>query len=262
MKPSKHIWMFLAALLLLAGCETPRLPREPADLGQIFEMPDVLRDLGLPDLSQIQNLPELTDLPALNVGANAVAFAGPTEQGLRPGDRIAGTDIELVSIGDGNAAFRIAGLNSTRTLGDSLDFDGAWPGISGVDYSLRLRIYAIAGGRVRAAGVHRLVVQNIQPVAQSVSLTGTTLDIPFAGSATAGGQIKGLTLGYVGSHERGAQISGLAADAYPYYRLGDSITWSGLLRADIPIRYNLRLLFYNENSMQVGGIATIGLPAR
>jgi hypothetical protein len=255
--------MFLVlGLFLVVGCEMPRLPSEPADLPQLPEMPDLIRDLGLPDLSQIPNLPEVNDLPVLNVGPNAVAFAGPTERRIAVGERIPGTDIELVGISEQGADFRLAGLNSSRSLGDSLDYEGAWPGLSGVTYSLRLRIYTIGSDSVRAAGVHRLVVEEIQPVQQAVQISGTTISIPFAGSVNQGERIKGLTFGYAGSNERGAEISGLPADVYPYRKLGDSLNWSGLLRPDIPVEYSLRVLFYNENALQVGGVATIGLPAQ
>ena len=45
-----------------------------------------------------------------------------------------GTDIQLSAIVDGRAEFLFSGLRAERIAGDSLDFDGAWPNISGVDY--------------------------------------------------------------------------------------------------------------------------------
>jgi hypothetical protein len=252
------LWML--ATLMLAACELPRLPQEPADLPQLPELPSVIRDLGLPDLSQIPNLPDIGDLAQINVGPNAMAFAGPTEQQIGVGERIPGTDIELISTSDGSAEFRIAGLRATRSLGDSLDYEGEWPGVSGVNYSLRLRIYHVGSNNVRAAGVHRLVVDNIQPAEQAVRLTGSTLRIPYTASAADGETIKGMTLSYAGSDDRGAQLRGLPGDAYPYRKIGDSIQWSGRLRPDLLVEYNLRVLFYNSNSLQVGGVATLQLP--
>jgi hypothetical protein len=252
--------LWVLATLALAACDLPRLPQEPADLPQLPGLPDVIRDLGLPDLSQIPNLPEIGDLPLLNVGPDAINFAGPTERRIDVGERIPGTDIELVSTSNGNAEFRIAGLRATRSLGDSLDYEGPWPGASGANYSLRLRIYHVGSNNVRSAGVHRLVVENIQPAEQAGRLTGTTLSIPYTASAANGETIKGLTLGYAGVDDRGARLSGLAGDAYPYRKIGDSIQWSGRLRPDLLVEYNLRVLFYNDNSLQVGGVATLQLP--
>lgn len=260
MRAIKLLLLCLIAALALAACDLPRLPQEPADLPQLPEMPDVLRDLGLPDLSQIPNLPEIGDLPLLNVGPDAIGFAGPTERAINVGERIPGTDIELVSINDGSAEFRIDGLRAARSLGDSLDYEGPWPGVSGVDYSLRLRIYNVSRNTVRAAGVHQLIAQNIQPVEQAVNLTGATLTIPYTASAANGETLKGLTLGYGGADDRGARLTGLPADAYPYRKIGDSIQWTGQLRPDLPVEYNLRVLFYNDSTLQVGGVATLQLP--
>ncbi len=262
MRILKRFLSIIAAFLILAACDMPRLPSEPADLPQLPDMPNVLRDLGLPDLSQIPNLPELDDLPNLNVGPNAVAFAGPSERRITVGERIPGTDIELVSIGEQGAEFSINGLRANRAIGDSLDYEGGWRGVNGVNYSLRLRLYSIGSDSVRAAGVHRIVVENIQPVEQKVNLSGTTIGVPFVSSVAAGQSIKGLTFGYAQSTERGAEITGLPGDVYPYRKLGDSIQWEGQLRPDILVKYNLRVLLYNDNNLQVGGIATLQLPAQ
>jgi hypothetical protein len=252
----------LFASTLLWGCDLPGLPTERPSLPEIGGLPDVLRDLGLPDLSSVPNLPDIGDLPALSVGPNAVAFAGPTERRINVGERIPGTDIELAAIGAEGAEFRIAGLRSVRSMADSLDYDGAWTGANGVEYNLRLRIYYVGDNNVRAAGVHRLVVQNIQPVEQQVSLQGNTLRVPYTASVSRGETLKGLTFGYRGAADRGAEITGLPPGDFPYRSVGDSIRWQGRLRPDIPIQYDLRVLLFNENTLQVGGIATIQLPGQ
>lgn len=262
MRLLKTIFLVLLASLVLAACDMPRLPSEPADLPQLPGMSDVLRDLGLPDLSQIPNLPAIEDLPNLNVGPNAVAFAGPNERRIGVGETIPGTDIQLVSINEQGAEFLIDGLRANRAIGDSLDYEGPWRGANGVTYSLRLRVYNIGSNSVRAAGVHRLVVENIQPVEQQVNLTGTTVSVPYAASVNTGQTMKGLTFGYAQSTDRGAEITGLPADVFPYRKLGDSIVWEGQLRPDILIEYNLRVLLYNNSNLQVGGIATLQLPTQ
>lgn len=260
--------IFVFILATLSACnqiespiDLPTVPSAPS-LPSISELPDMLKDLELPNLSGLSDVPELSDLPALQVPDGGIVFAGPTERQIGVGERIPGTDIELTGISEDGAEFRIAGLRSVRALGDSLDFDGNWPGIDGVAYSLRLRIYRIGDNSVRAAGVHRVVVENIQPVAQPVSLTGVTLKAPYVTSAAAGEILHGLTYRYVGRDDRGAELAGLATDEYPYRKTGDSIRWEGRLRPDIPVKYELRVLFYGENTLQVGGIVTLGLPER
>ncbi len=72
-----YLLLTLLLVALLAGCNTPELPSLPdlpieapdfSNLPAIPEalrnLPGVLEDLGLPDLSQIGNLPTLEDLPS------------------------------------------------------------------------------------------------------------------------------------------------------------------------------------------------------
>ena len=101
----------LIALALLTACirpdlpGAPQLPKPPSprsipgledllDKLPGFDL-DMLRELGLPDLSSIADLPQLADLPGLALAENAIAFAGPTEMRINVGDVIHGTDIQL-----------------------------------------------------------------------------------------------------------------------------------------------------------------------
>ncbi|MEZ4617084.1 MAG: hypothetical protein R2867_16470 [Caldilineaceae bacterium] len=261
-------------LLLLGGCKAPELPKMPEmpDLSQLPELPglpeslrdlpDVVKDLGLPDLSTISDLPSLEDLPNFQTPPGAISYSGPTEHSLNVGDRLPGTDIVLTAINDSGAEFQIAGMRSMRALGDSLDFDGTWPGIGGVDFSLRLRIYYVGSSTVRAAGVQSILIHDIQPVETNVSLSGNTIKLPFTVNASTGAQFPGMTLGYAGQEDRGANISGLPTGDYPFRKIGDSINWKGFVRADIPVEYNIRMLYYDTNRAQVGGIVTIALPSQ
>lgn len=181
-KMRRLIPSLIIALTLLSACfgpdlpgapQMPRLP-SPRSLPGVDELLDqlpgfdldLLRELGLPDLSDIADLPQLVDLPSLDVAENAIAFTGPTEMRIEIGEFIRGTDIQLTAIVDGRAEFLFSGLRAERIAGDSLDFDGPWPNIGGVDYLLRLRVYRVTEEYVRAAGVHRLVIEGIQPIHQ------------------------------------------------------------------------------------------------
>jgi hypothetical protein len=155
----------------------------------------------------------------------------------------------------------MAGLRSVRTIGDSLDFDGSWPGLPDAEYHLRARLYLISGNSVRVAGVHQLILRNIQPsVDNSVSLSGQTIQFPFTVAINAGETIAGTTLRYVGSDERGAQLGGLAEGEYPYRKVGDSILWKGRVRTDVAVSYSLRMLYYTTTQARVGGVVTVALP--
>jgi hypothetical protein len=183
---------------------------------------------------------------------------------LTSGQRIAGTDIRLVSSEQGAdaAQFEIAGLRAPRQLGDSLDYDGTWPGLGGVSYQLRLRVYQIGGGQVRAAGVQRLVIENVAPQVAGVDMnTGRhTLTFPHTVTSAAGASFPGMTLGYGGQDSRGATLRGLPEGDYPYRKLGDSVEWSGLLTPNVPVVYHLRLLYYQEANATVGGVVIVSLP--
>lgn len=279
MKPN-HLFRMLFGLvlpltLLLGACSTPEMPQMP-ELPQLPEMPDlsqlpgipdslrnlpdVINDLGLPDLSQIANLPALEDLPALQTPPGAISYNGPTEWPLNVGEGIPGTDIVLTGVTDAGAEFQIAGMRSLRQMGDSLDFDGDLPSIGGVTYNLRLRIYYIGNNSIRAAGVQRILIRDIQPQKADVALGGRTIKLPFTVNVSTGGTIAGTTLGYGGEEERGGRITGLPEGDYPFLKIGDSISWKGYVRADIPVDYQLRMLYYDANQAQVGGIVTIALP--
>ncbi len=266
--------LLLTLMLFASACsrpelpEIPQLPELPAlpDLPgvptELEELPNLMRDLGLPDISSISNLPGLDDLPMLQTPPGAVAFSGPTEQTLSIGDRLPGTDIVLTAINNGNAEFQIAGFRSERTSGDSLDFDGAWPGIGGVDYNARFRLYYIGNSSIRAAGVHRIVIQDAQATKADVTPSGNTMKFPFTVNVGTGETIAGTTLGYAGETDRGGQISGLPEGDYPFHKIGDSISWQGYVRGDIPATFNMRMLYYDANQAQVGGIVTVALPGQ
>jgi hypothetical protein len=196
----------------------------------------------------------------LQVPAGAVVYAGPTERRLNVGQNVPGTDISLTGMNNEGAVFQIAGYRSIRKVGDSLDYDGDWPNIAKVRNTLRLRIYHIGENQIRVAGVQRLVIENTQPTVRGGTLTGDMARVPFTASVSAGETIPGTTYRYTGQAERGAQIGGLAEGEYPYRKIGDSITWEGRVRADIPARYDLRVLFYNDNQLQVGGLVSLALP--
>jgi hypothetical protein len=258
------------AILFLAGCilpDYPFSPELPSDLPQIpglpselSDLPEILGDLGLPDLSEIVGLPDEDSLPSMEHRPGGIVFRGPSEKRINIGARIPGTDMTLLHIGEDGAEFEIDGMRSVRTIGDSLDFDGPWPGIEGVDYSLRLRIYRISGDYVRAAGVHQLGILDVQPVQVSVDLREPVLKFAFSSGVKTNENIAGITYGYGGQDDRGGRLSGLDEGEYPYRKIGDSIRWEGQLRPDIPAQYNVRMLYYGPESARVGGVVKLSLP--
>jgi hypothetical protein len=266
---ARTITIILVALMA-AGCALPlpiptelpvEIPGVPRDLS---ELEGLLGDLGIPDLSQLGNVPGLESLGGLQTPPGAITFQGPLDLPLAAGDTIPGTDIRFVGAESGAdaAQFEIAGLRAPRRIGDSLDYDGAWPGTTGVTYHLRLRLYQIGNGQARAAGVQRLVIENIAPHEANVNIEGGshTLRFPHSVTANAGDQFAGMTLSYTGQDDRGATLQGMAEGEYPYRKLGDSVKWAGRLTPAVSVVYDLRLLYYQEANATVGGVAIVSLP--
>lgn len=230
---------------------TIELPKELADLEATW------RDLGLPDLSAVPNLPALGDLPIQQTPPGAINYNGPTEIALVVGDVIRGTNIKLTAINGTSADFTIDGQRVTRQLGDALDYDGPFVGLNENEYHLRLRIYSIGDTTVRAAGVQQLILAEIAPTASSGKFEGTTIQFPFTVGVNTGDTIAGTTLRYQGGADQGAHFGGLAEGEYAYRKLGDSLVWQGHVRSDVLADYQLRILFYNADQARVGGIVTL-----
>jgi hypothetical protein len=261
----------LVTVLLLAGCEDltveapqlpdlPELPTVSVELPELPSLEEMARDLNLPDLSQISDLPQLVDLPIQQTPAGAINFNGPTERQISVGDWIPGTNMVLAAMIPEGAEFEIGSLRAIRRIGDSLDFDGPWPGVENATYSLRLRVYFVGDEGVRAAGVHQLIVYNVEPqVDPTVVLGDGTVRFPFTVGVAAGETLTGTTIRYLGSDESGGQLGGLAEGEYPYRRVGDSIVWRGRVRSDIVAEFQLRMLFYTAEQAQVGGLVTLDL---
>lgn len=262
--------VLLLLAVLVAGCSLPvpmptRLPVEipglPSDWG---ELQGLIEEFGIPDLSDLGNIPGLETLGGLQTPPGGIAFQGPLELSLSAGQTIPGTDIRFVQAESGGdaAQFEIAGLRAPRRMGDSLDFDGGWPGASGVSYHLRLRVYQIGNGQVRAAGVHRVIIQNVQPRVAPVNVEGDehALRFPHTVTTGAGQSFPGMTLVYSGFESRGAQLAGLPEGEYHYRKIGDSVEWAGLLTPEIPVVYHLRMLYYQEANATVGGVVIVSLP--
>lgn len=271
MKGVRIAAMLLMAVVLLAGCSVPvPLPgrdagnggggglRLPADLSDLTSM---WNDLGLPDLSGLANLPGVDSLPLVESLPGGIVLRGPVERRVMAGNYVPGTNLYLARTGPNGAEFEILGMHSVRTVGDSLDFDGGWPGMQNVEYNARLRIYHVGEAQVRAAGVHQLKISGIAPQKTDLALVGQGVKFPFTARVAVGETIPGTTLSYAGEKELGAELSGLQANEYPYFKAGDSVRWRGNLRPDMAVEFNLRILMYDSQHAQVGGVVTVAAPA-
>ncbi len=263
--PPRHLSRLLILITLLlmlqtAACAPPAFPELPGIPDDLRAVPQALEGLRLPNLSGIA-MPGLDALGVLTAPPGAIVFAGPTAPQLAAGERLPGSDITYVGVDGEDALFTIAGLRSLRRMGDSVDFEGAWPGLPGSVYEARLRIYAFTDEGVWLAGVQQLLIPELAPVAGPVPAGAATLTFPFVDGVQADGSdtISGTTLGYLGRYERGAQLAGVPEGEYPYRTVGDSVVWRGQLRPEVGARYDVRIIAYGRDSLRVGGTVAVTL---
>lgn len=187
----------------------------------------------------------------------SLTYRGPVELSTEPGEYVAGTDILYVGASEGRAEFQIEGQPARKKIGDSLDWHGE--AVDGVDLKLNLRVLLITEQSVHTGGTVAIEVRNASPRSMPVD-TGSankfTVAVTYA--VEKGERIPGSLLSYEGKdEERGAVLGGV--EGYPYRKAGDSIDWEGRLRDNVWLRLNLRVLFFNDKTLRVGGLATIWL---
>lgn len=192
-----------------------------------------------------------------------VIYKGPIEQGIPVNSFLAGSDIEYVGLKDEKTAeVRIKGQRAFKRNGDSLEWKGS--PLEGVDVQLRDRVLWFSPDRLQLAGTIDLTVNQIAPKPGSIPQIpdkGTSklivYKLPVIYRVQRGETISGTTLTYVGKTEKGAELGGLLKDEYPYREVGDSISWQGQLRSKVYLDLVARTVFYNEDSLNLTGVATI-----
>jgi hypothetical protein len=176
---------------------------------------------------------------------------------LEPGSMIPGTRIVFVQAVDDLYEFTIDGLETYRQPGDSLNWRGVVaPGVFG-DYRLRLRGDFL--GRLQAEGPVELAVLNPAPVeipptqtpAAAIHIEGITANY----FVPQGARIPGTTLVFEGLQNDLAELSGTVG--YPFFAADDSLLWSGKLRDNVYLRYNLRISSLDEEGLGLTGTAEL-----
>lgn len=198
-----------------------------------------------------------TPRPAPTPEGDVITFSAPYTFELAPGRAIPGTQIVYIQASNDLYEFSINGLQSYRQLGDSL----AWRGIiaPGVMGDYRLRLQSSFRDPLLAEGDVTLTVFNPGPVEIPPTQTPPG-DIYFSGidvhyAVPVDRRIPGTTLVYVGEQNEVAELSGTAG--YPFFALDDSLLWSGKLRENIYLRYNVRINNLDEAWLELQGTAEI-----
>ena len=201
--------------------------------------------------------PAPTPPPEPTPHGDTLFFSASYNAPLEPGTAIPGTRIVYVQVVGDLHEFSIDGLQAYRQVGDSLTWRGlVAPGVFG-DYRLRLRGDFL--GRLQAEGQVELAVLNPAPVEIPPTQTPVAAiyveGIPANYYVPQGARIPGTTLIFEGMRNDVAELSGTAG--YPFFAPEDSLLWSGKLRENVYIRYNLRVSSLNENGLGLTGTAEL-----
>lgn len=184
---------------------------------------------------------------------------------LAPGDSVPGAGLTFVDRQGDAFAVIIDGQQTLKRVGDSF----FWSGViaPGVFANFNLRLTTSMFGGLPVAGPVEIIVFNPQPVAEPGVPDGTGkyhyTNIVADYTTPVGYTIPGTTAVYEGLEERNqggqtvrlGRLSGTAG--YPYLALGDSLNWTGRLRDNVYLAYNLRVTTVNEEAIRLTGTAEL-----
>jgi hypothetical protein len=148
----------------------------------------------------------------------------------------------------------IDGLQTLKATADSVKWSGALVLFSLVDLNMRVLTYDDSG--MNLAGTIRILVQDPNPTpADPASNPMANFVIPLTYTVQRSTNLPGTTVTYVGSQTQGAEFSNL--DQIPFRDRFDSVVWQGRLRERISVRYDLRVLDFNDDRVILGGTANV-----
>jgi hypothetical protein len=198
-----------------------------------------------------------TPPPSPTPEGDTLVFNAPYSIQLEPGTVVPGTRIVFVNAGNDLYEMSIDGLQAYLPAGNSITWRGVVaPGLFS-DYQLRLR--RDFRGRLLAEGEVRVAVLNPAPVeippTQTPSAPIHYSQIQVSYFVPEGYRIPGTTLIYEGEQNGVAELSGTAS--YPFFAPNDTLLWTGKLRPNITIRYNLRVSNLDQYGLALSGTAEL-----
>lgn len=200
-----------------------------------------------------------SNIPIIGGGAptpsRQISYDGAVTLNVRAGETLAGTTIAYQGKApDGRAIMSINGLQALKATADSVKWSGALVLFSLVDLNLRVVTYDETN--MTLAGTIHIVVQEPNPTpAQPSPNPIANFIIPVTYTVNKNSILPGTTVGYIGSNTDGAEFSNL--DQFPFRERFDSVVWQGRLRERIAVRYDLRVLDFNNDRVILGGTANV-----
>lgn len=198
--------------------------------------------------------------------AGALAFNIPTPAytlTLSPGQKVPGARLEYLGQNGDVYQVRIDGQPANKRLGDSF----VWSGVVGAgvlgEYNLRLTATLPGIGSLPVTGEVQLTVFDAQPVeltalpdlSQALHFNNIFIDT----NVPLGQPVPGTDWVFTGLTTQGstnfAQLTGPNGTAS--FAQGDSVVWTGQLRQNVYLRYNLRVLTLSESNLHLTGVAEL-----
>lgn len=202
------------------------------------------------------------ELPLTNLwiplAADELRYRGFDWQQLSAGQRVSGTDIVFQGMENQEAIFQFPDGRSPRRVGDPLNYHGLWAGLPQTDFTRTGRIIRLTTAEVFLVSWYALTIEGATPVQQVVPWADVPLYTVML-RTDKGHTVPGTTLLYQGrdADSGAALIEGQAGDERAQFQVMSSVNWSGQLRNDLYVRYNLRVLFYTDSFLQLGGTAAL-----
>jgi hypothetical protein len=188
--------------------------------------------------------------------SGGLAYTTAFEYDIPVGKTLPGTDIKYLGKTDQGAQVSISGQIALKRVFDSLTWHSEPAAGVKVDYNLRVISYD--ADSLKAGGTANINLTSPQPQAiASSSLPKNALTFKSAAAYTVAKSktIPGTTITYDGKTSDGAKLGGV--EGYPFRQEADSITWIGQLADKVFLQLDLRVVFFNDNTLQVTGTATL-----
>jgi len=188
--------------------------------------------------------------------ADALKYKGATEETVAIGETLPGSNIRYVGFSEDGAELLIDDQRAVKKVGDSLDWQGK--PAPGVEVAVTQRILLANETRLQTVGAIKLTVQDPFPaVAQFPDKPASSYKVAVTYTVKRGATIPGTLITYTGKTDSGAELKGVSG--YPYRKIGDSIGWTGRLRANVYLDMTARVIAYTDDFIQVAGLATVGV---
>ncbi len=212
-----------------------------------------------PHLAALANgLNRLTPQSFRPTTADELHYQGLDWEVLTAGQQLAGTDIVFQGIVNQEAIFQFPDGRSPRRVGDPLNYRGPWLRTPQTDFTRIGRIVRLTDTEVFVVSRYTLTIYGATPIPQTVApIIGPPYTVMLR--TGKGRAVSGTTLRYLGRNpDTGAAlITGQAGDERAQFQVMSSVNWSGQLRNDLHVRYNLRVLFYTDSYLLLGGTAAL-----